>query len=173
MKLFWIQQNHYFELIFLLQSIIQDFLRQFLMIISTMFVTKNSSLLLLIVYWDFHYAMWTWSKMIKSFNCCFFQNRLLQSQHFFCWNNMNFMKFEYDFVCCIDSSRRRNVNDTIYFDWFFVNFVKCEFFIVLILNDIVFMQFRNRSKSFNSNRCLFLLKSTCDLFLKMLWYFDF
>ena len=46
---------------------------------------------------------------------------------FFCWINMNFMKFEYDFVCCIDNSRRRNVNDTMYFDWLFVNFVKCKF----------------------------------------------
>ena len=41
-----------------------------LVIISAKFVVKSSLLLLLVVYWDFCYAMWICSKMINSLNCC-------------------------------------------------------------------------------------------------------
>ena len=153
-------------------------LRRRLMQISAEFVAENSSLLcfLLIVYCLWKFPLYD-AKLTQDSQIIHLlyrlQSQFLQSQHLFCWNNMSFMKFKYDSVCCIDSSRRRNINDTMYLDWLFVSFVKCEFSIVLILNDIVFMQSRSRSKNFSSNRCLFLLKSACDLLLRMLWYFDF
>ena len=109
------------------------------------------------------FVMRTWLKMIETFICFIvckinsckiniflmkqyeiFQNQLLQNQHFRC----------------------RNVDDTVYYDWFFVNHIECEFSIViLILNDIVFMRFRNR-------RWSFLFKLIFDLFLWMHWCFN-
>ena len=80
--------------------------------------------------------------MTNWLNCCsFFRidfcivSEFLLKQHL--WIDMNFMKLKYDSVCCMNSSRDRNVNDTVYLDWLFVNFIKREFsIVVLVLNDI-------------------------------------
>ena len=47
------------------------------------------------------------------------------------------------------------------FDWFFINFIECEFSIVLILNCIAFMRFLNR---------VLLLKSSCDFLTRIFCY---
>ena len=73
-----------FKLIFLLQLVMQSFLRQRLMMMSTKFVAKNSLMFLFIVFfWTFHYANWIWSKIVKSFICCCFLINSLQNRHFF------------------------------------------------------------------------------------------
>ena len=64
-EIVWVQQRHYFELIFwlLLQLIMQDFLRQCLMITSAMLVAKSSLLLLLVAYEHSTCELvWMWSR---------------------------------------------------------------------------------------------------------------
>ena len=99
-----------FELIFLMQSIMQNFLRQRLMIMSTKFVAKNSLMLLFIAYWAIHYT-----------------NLSENDQLIQLLNNSMIVSFSKS----IRNSMNRNVDDTIYFDRLFVNFIEREFFIVV------------------------------------------
>ena len=101
-----VQQKHYFELIFLLQLVMQNFLRQCLIITSTKFVALNSLLLLFVIYWNLHRAMRTltddnqltqllffsWSTFAKSFSLKQYENFTIASNAIyvccirkFCW----------------------------------------------------------------------------------------
>ena len=157
------------------------------MLMSAIFVAKNSMLLLLVAW------------LLKLVSCdvdsfrnnrfaqlLFFSWSIFTESTFFLWNNMSFMKFEYDFVCCIDNSCDRNVDDTMYLDWISVSFIEREFFIiVLILNCFAFMRFRNHVisrleivlrlndfafVSFLDRRKSFLLKSSCDFLTRIFWH---
>ena len=52
----WVQQRHYFGLTFLLQLAMQGLLRQRLMTMPAVLVAEYSLLLLLVAYWNLHYA---------------------------------------------------------------------------------------------------------------------
>ena len=89
----------HFKLIFLLQSIMQNFLRQCLMTMSTKFVVKNSLLLLFVVYKNNHYANLIVASnaihvcYIRKFCWSFFwfwivyciHDQFMQNHHFFYW----------------------------------------------------------------------------------------
>ena len=97
----------------------------------------------------------------------------------FLWNSMKDLHdLRYSFVCCIDSSSDRNVDDTMYFDWFSVNFIEREFSIAFLISTV--------SNSYNfsitcscwSRHVIFwaeysamlLSKSSFDMLLTMYWY---
>ena len=140
----------FFKLIFILQLIMQNFLRQCLITKSTKFVVENSLLLLFIELFVMRCEFvrkYIWLKMIKSFDCCFFlsifANQFLLKQYKIFAIVLNAISFV-TFTISID------------FDWMFINVIKFEFFIVFsILNYIAFVRFLDRRKSF-------LLKSSCD-----------
>ena len=66
----------------------------------------------------FQYVMWICSKMIKWLNCwfdsivVFFTINFCKVNIFFVWNSINFTKFKYDFACCINDSRDRDVDES-------------------------------------------------------------
>ena len=84
--------------------------------------------------------------MIRSFICCSSLKSILAKPTSFLWNNMNFLKcFRCVFAVCIDSSRCRNVDDTIYLVWLLISFIECEFSIIfLIMSWIAFMRLLDR-----------------------------
>ena len=114
--------------------------------------TRRKRLVATIVYWNFHYTMRNWLKIIKSFIVI---------------SSAKSNDFMYNFVCHIRIIWLLTMQ--LYFDWFFVNFIECEISIVfLILNYIAFKQ--------NSITCfcwnyVFLSKSSWNFFLtRMFWY---
>ena len=120
----WIQQKHYFELIFLLQLVMQSLLRQRLMTMSTMLVAKYSLLLLLVAYWNFHYANLT--RDDQATQLLFFRVSFLQS-----------------------SSCYRDVDDTIALTRFLLilsnmNFLSSWSWTVLHSREVAFLRFLAR-----------------------------
>ena len=102
-----------FELIFLLQLVMQNFLRQRLIIMSAKLVAKNSSILLLIAYCliieIFTMRCELDLKMINWFNCWVIQ-----------WLFSSWSAFT-ESTCCW------NVVDTMYSDWLFVSLINVDF----------------------------------------------
>ena len=102
-----------FELIFLLQLVMQNFLRQRLIIMPTKLVAKSSSILLLIVYCliieIFTMRCELDLKMISWFNCWVIQ-----------WLFSSWSAFA-ESTCCW------NVVDTMYSDWLSVNLINVNF----------------------------------------------
>ena len=92
MKLLWVQRKHYFELIFLLQLIIQNFLRQRLMIMQAKLVAKNSLILLLIAYWTLHYTKLTGNdQLIQLLTTEMFTIQCILIDFLLILSNMNFL----------------------------------------------------------------------------------
>ena len=147
----------------------QDSLRQRLMIMSAKLVAKNSLLLLLVAYWDRHYAMWTWSKMINFSICRSSSESALAKSTLACDDTKLLQSHQIQF-CCSWCERYNCV------DWISVSLIEFESLIVfLILICIVFMRFCNhvilqQSRSSCSDRRQLLLRSAFDLFCS--WYFD-
>ena len=198
---FEFSEKHYFELIFLLQLAMRSFLRQRLMLMSAKLVAKNSLLLLLIV-WLLKSSLYDMNLIenVQLTQLLIFSWSVFAKSTFILWNNINFLKcFRCIFAVCIDNSRCQNVDYTMYLDWFSVNFIEREFFIVVFVisciafvqNSIVEKMFVQivvlRSYDFLIVRfcwsrhviswwkyfAMFLLKSSFDQFLKISWYFDF
>ena len=124
------------------------------------FVVKNSLLLsLFIVYKNIHYS--NLNENDQLIQLLFFSKSIFAKSIFFLWNNMNFLKFKYDFARRIAIDVVEIYTIQLYFDWLFINFIECKLFIVLILNCIAFMRFFDR---------VFLLKSSCDFLTRIFWY---
>ena len=130
-----------FELIFLLQLVTQSFLRQRLMIMSTEFVAKNSLMLLFIAYWAIHYTnLFENDQLIQLLN-----NSITVFSWLIFWKSTCFW----------------NVVDTMYSDWFLVNFIEREFFIVFLILNCIQTKFDH----------VFLLKSSWNFLTKMFCFY--
>ena len=122
----WIQQKHYLELIswFLLQLVMQDFLRQRLIIMSAKLVVEIRWCYCLLFIEIFITS--TWLKMIKWFIWCSFSK---STNRIKCWSCLSYLQF--------------------WFDLTFVNLIELKFLIVfLILNCIAFVRLLDRRRNF-------------------------
>ena len=95
------------------------------------------------------------------------------------WSNMGLLEcFKCIPAVCIDSSRCRNVDDTVYLDWLLISLIECEFpTVFLILDCIAFRQTRpvlllGPPYGFlTRTSCYALLRSPSDQLLTMLFVF--
>ena len=96
--------------------------------------------------------------MIKSSICCSSLGFALAESTSFLWNSMNLLKcFRCVSAACIDNSRCRNVDDTVYLVWLLISFIECEFSIIfLIMSWIASMRLLGR---------MFLVEI-------VMWFFD-
>ena len=152
----------FFKLIswFLLQLIMQDFLRQRLMIMSTKFVIKNSLLLLLIA----------WSLKFLLYNVNLIGNDQIAQLLFFFKSTFanQFLLKQYRIFAIISNAILFFIFAiSVELDWMLVNFVEFEFlssswfWTVLYSCDFAFVRFFDR---------VFLLKSSCDFLTKIFCY---
>ena len=121
----------------LLQLVMQNFLRQCLMITSTWLVAKNSLLLLLIVYWESSQCRFARRWSIRSIVVFFIVNFyrvnivLIKQYEFFAIYQIQHCLSQLQFWL---SSKRRRCNDL---DWLFVSFIEYEFSIVFLISKCI------------------------------------
>ena len=135
-----------FELIslLLLQLIMQDFLRQRLMIVSAKLVAESSLLLLFVAYWNLHHANFDWRWSRRSFVASSSWSALAESASFY----RNSTKLLTKFLLILLN----------------LNFLSSYWFWLILRSfDFAFVRFLDRLRSF-------LLKSSCD-FLSRIFCF--
>ena len=134
------------------------------------FVVKNS-LLLLIAYWDFHYTMRNWLKIIKSFICCIICkvnsckiNTFLAETIWISWNS-NTVLLAALTVHAVQTSTIQCILTDFLLILSNMNFLSPSWFyctsrpeVILQSDDFAFVPFLDRRKSF-------LLKSSCDFWI--------